>query len=189
MPPKNLGAGDARSSPAFFVSSGREKALPLNESGACRGGCESPTQGTEVPTVKSSSASPGSAIPGTILLDALYTTEELMLRLGWSAATLEAAHCRGLRLYHLGGSSYVYGRDVLDFLRTVPKGLAESNGDGTPAPCTPDVAQPFADEAWAKAQGCCEVCNAPAFIVTRTPEISRPVVLCQHHAKQEGRVQ
>jgi hypothetical protein len=136
--------------------------------------------------VKSTSASPGSAIPGTILLEAVYTVEELMLRLGWSTATLEAAHCRGLRIRHLGGSGYVIGTDVADFLRSMPKPLAEADGDGTPAPCTPDVSPGFAEEAWAKAQGCCEVCNGPAYTVTRSPETSRPVVLCRHHFEQRG---
>jgi hypothetical protein len=126
-------------------------------------------------------------IPGSLLLEAIYTVEELRLRLGWSDSTLEAAHCRGLRIYHLGGTAYVYGRDLLDFLRTMPR--PEPEGGSSSTNCTSDVEPAFAEEAWAKAQGCCEVCSAPAFIVTRTPEISRPVVLCQHHAKQEGRVQ
>jgi len=130
------------------------------------------------------STSPRPEVPGSLLLECVYTLEELKLRLGWSTATLEAAHCRGLRIRHLGGSGYVIGTDVADFLRTMPR--AEADGDGTPAPCTPDVAPGFAEEAWAKAQGCCEVCNGPASIVTRSPETSRPVVLCRHHAEQAG---
>jgi hypothetical protein len=129
---------------------------------------------------------PGANIPGSLLLEAIYTIEELKLRLGWSTATLEAAHCRGLRIRHLGGNGYVIGTDVADFLRSMPKPLAEAECDGTPVPCTPDVAPGFAEEAWAKAQGCCEVCNGPASIVTRSPETSRPVVLCRHHAEQRG---
>ena len=129
---------------------------------------------------------PGANIPGSLLLEAIYTIEELKLRLGWSTATLEAAHCRGLRIRHLGGNGYVIGTDVADFLRTVPRPEAEAERDGTPAPCTPDVAQGFAEEAWAKAQGCCEVCNGPASIVTRWPESSRPVVLCRHHFEKRG---
>lgn len=130
---------------------------------------------------------PCSEVPGSILLDAVYTIEELKLRLGWSTATLEAAHCRGLRIRHLGGNGYVIGSDVADFFRSMPKPLAEADGAGTPAPCTPDVSQGFAEEAWAKAQGCCEVCNGPAYTVTRSPETSRPVVLCRHHFDQLGR--
>jgi len=129
-------------------------------------------------------ASNRSDVPGSLLLECLYTLEELKLRLGWSTATLEAAHCRGLRIRHLGGNGYVIGSDVADFFRTMPK--AEADGDGTPASCTPDVAPGFAEEAWARAQGCCEVCNGPAATVTRTAETSRPVVLCRHHAEQAG---
>jgi hypothetical protein len=127
---------------------------------------------------------PGANIPGSLLLEAIYTIEELRLRLGWSTATLEAAHCRGLRIRHLGGNGYVIGTDVADFLRSMPRGEAES--DRTPAPCTPDVAQGFADEAWAKAQGCCEVCNGPAFGVTRDSASGKPQVLCQYHFEQAG---
>jgi hypothetical protein len=120
------------------------------------------------------------------LLDAVYTIEELKLRLGWSTATLEAAHCRGLRIRHLGGNGYVIGSDVAAFFRLMPGPSPEPDGDVSPVPCTPDVAPAFAAEAWAKAQGCCEVCNGPASIVTRTAETSRPVVLCRHHAEQAG---
>lgn len=125
-------------------------------------------------------------VPGSLLLECVYTLEELKLRLGWSTATLEAAHCRGLRIRHLGGSGYVIGSDVADFFRTMPRPPAEPVADGTPAPCTPDVAPGFAEEAWAKAQGCCEVCNGPAATVTHTAETSRPVVLCRHHAEKAG---
>jgi hypothetical protein len=132
------------------------------------------------------STSPHPEVPGSILLECVYTLEELKLRLGWSTATLEAAHCRGLRIRHLGGSGYVIGTDVAEFLRSMPKPTAEADGDGTPVPCTPDVSPGFAEEAWAKAQGCCEVCNGPAYTVTRSPETYRPVVLCRHHFEQLG---
>jgi hypothetical protein len=139
--------------------------------------------------------SPRSEVPGSLLLHAIYTVEELMLRLGWSTATLEAAHCRGLRIRYFGSKGYVLGSDVAAFFLTEPAPVQEkqtyfpwyeAKGDGTPAPCTPDVAPGFAEEAWAKAQGCCEVCNGPASIVTRWPESSRPVVLCRHHFEKRG---
>ena len=125
-------------------------------------------------------------VPGSLLCDAVYTVEELKLRLKWSDSTLEAAHCRGLRIYHLGGNGYVYGRDVLDFLRTMPKAV-EVDEDSTPAPCTPDVPQSVAKYRWEAAQGCCSKCNEAAHIVTRDPaNPEEAVVLCEDHFKQLG---
>jgi len=124
-------------------------------------------------------------VPGSILLDAVYTVEELRLRLGWSAATLEAMHCRGLRIRHLGGGGYVLGRDVADFLRTMPK----APGWVELSPSTPwlhDVGQGEADLAWAKAEGCCEVCHGSAYGVARDPASGRAQVLCKVHFEQAG---
>jgi hypothetical protein len=129
--------------------------------------------------------SPRPEVPGCLLLDCLYTVEELKLRLNWSGSTLEAAHCRGLRIYHLGGNAYCYGRDVLDFLRTMPKAVDWIDL----APSTPwlhDVDQGTADEAWAKAQGCCEACNGPAYGVSRDSATGRAQVLCKPHFEQAG---
>jgi hypothetical protein len=125
-------------------------------------------------------------VPGSILLDAIYTVEELKLRLGWSNSTLEAMHCRGLRIRHLGGGGYVIGRDVADFLRTMPK-AAEVDEDFTPAPCTPDVPQSVAEYRWQASHGLCSKCNGIAHIVTRdsaNPE--EVVVLCKDHFEQAG---
>lgn len=125
-------------------------------------------------------------VPGSLLLDCVYTVEELKLRLNWSGSTLEAAHCRGLRMYHLGGNAYCYGRDVLDFLRTMPKAI-ELSEDPTPAPCTPDVPQSVAQYRWEAAQGCCSKCNEAAYIVTRDPaQPEQAVVLCESHFNEVG---
>jgi len=146
--------------------------------------------------MKNPNAPPAGTIPGTILCDALYSVEELKLRLNWSSATLEAAHCQGLRIYYLGGNAYCYGREVLDFLRSMPKPI-EPRGNFTPAPCDPGINQAEADEVWAKACGCCELCNAAAFRVTTSLELEpggqkrlwsepRPVVVCTKCHQQLG---
>lgn len=129
---------------------------------------------------------PGTSVPGCLLLEAVYTIEELKLRLDWSTATLEAAHLRGLRIYHLGGNAYCYGRDVLDFFRAMPK-ATEVDEDSTPAPCTPDVPQSVAEYRWQASHGLCSKCNGVAHIVTRDPaHPEEAVVLCRDHFEQAG---
>jgi len=55
-------------------------------------------------------------------------------------------------------------------------------GDSTPASCTPEVDQGFADLAWVKAKGCCDICNESAVIVTTNPQRqSCLLVLCETH--------
>jgi hypothetical protein len=133
--------------------------------------------------MKTRGNSPGETIPGALLLDALYTMEELRLRLDWSESTVQAAHCQGLQVYHLGGNAYVTGRDLLDFLKAVPKSTRWFDV----SPATPhllDVDQGAADEACANAQGCCEACHGPAYGVAREQGTQRAQVLCQAHFDQ-----
>jgi len=56
---------------------------------------------------------------------------EAMKRLGWGKAMLSRAKERGLRILCAGKKSYVYGRDLLDYLVQQP--TAERNhGGGRP---------------------------------------------------------
>ena len=139
---------------------------------------------------------PAGAIPGSLLFDCIYTTEELMLRLGWSDADYEAARRQGLQGWYFGAQCLHTGRQLVAFFSCQPKPI-EPRESCTPAPCDPGINQAEADEVWAKAHGCCELCNEAAFTVTTSLELepvgqkrlwseARPVVVCTKCHQQLG---
>lgn len=67
-----------------------------------------------------------SFVPGAILADAMYTMTELCARLSWSVNTLSLALNKGLRFYRFADITYVFGSDVMRFI----KECGESVKDG-----------------------------------------------------------
>jgi len=55
--------------------------------------------------------------PGAILNDALYTMTELCGRLGWNLNDLSVALDKGLRFYRFADTTYVFGSDVMRFIK------------------------------------------------------------------------
>jgi len=135
-------------------------------------------------------------IPGSLLFDCIYTTEELLLRLSWSDADYEAARRQGLQGRYFGSQCFHTGRQVDSFLRSMPKAIEAREGQA-PSPCDPGINQAEADEVWAKAHGCCERCNEAAFTVTTSLELEpsgqkrfwpepRAVAVCTRCSQQLG---
>jgi hypothetical protein len=57
--------------------------------------------------------------PGAISPDFVYTTRELVGRLGWSAEDVSLACSKGLRTHVFADHVYVFGSDVIAFLKQV----------------------------------------------------------------------
>jgi hypothetical protein len=66
--------------------------------------------------------SPDRFIPGAIISDAMYTSWELCLRLRWNSDDVSLALSTGLKRHVFGGTVYVFGSDVMDFIRSRPEG-------------------------------------------------------------------
>ena len=56
--------------------------------------------------------------PGEILLNAMYRADELKSRMGWSDAAFRAAKGRGLKVRREGKRVYIFGSDVIEYLKT-----------------------------------------------------------------------
>jgi len=68
---------------------------------------------------------PGIYYPGAILADAMYTVHELVSRLGWDSEHVSLAMSNGLRAFVFGERVYVFGADVMEFI----KSQKEDKGD------------------------------------------------------------
>jgi len=66
--------------------------------------------------------SPDHFIPGAVISDAMYTTYELSLRLGWSVDDVSLACSTGLKRHVFGNNVYVFGADVMEFIRSQREG-------------------------------------------------------------------
>lgn len=55
--------------------------------------------------------------PGAILSDAMYTMTELCARVGWETNDLCVALDKGLRFYRFADTTYVFGSDVMRFIK------------------------------------------------------------------------
>lgn len=58
-------------------------------------------------------------VPGAIIDDAMYTVDELVLRMRWGADDAALAVKKGLNGYLFADRVYVFGRDVMQFIREV----------------------------------------------------------------------
>ena len=65
---------------------------------------------------------PDNFIPGAVISDAMYTALELSLRLGWSLDDMSLALSTGLKRHVFGDTVYIFGSDVMDFIRSQPAG-------------------------------------------------------------------
>ncbi len=57
-------------------------------------------------------------LPGAVVVDAMYTMTELCARLGWSVNDLSLALNQGLRFYRFADTTYVFGTDVMEFVKS-----------------------------------------------------------------------
>ena len=57
--------------------------------------------------------------PGAISAEFMYTISELIARLGWTAEDVSLACSKGLRTHEFADHVYVFGSDVIAFIRQV----------------------------------------------------------------------
>jgi hypothetical protein len=85
------------------------------------------------PTRPSNAAGPHRALPsGTIQRDVLYPVRALFKAAGLGSKSLKRAESEGLKVCRYGGRVFVYGGDLIRFLRG-RKGARRSGGDGKAA--------------------------------------------------------
>lgn len=65
---------------------------------------------------------PSTLYIGAVLADAMYTTDELCGRLGWDRADIGLALSTGLKRHVFGDNVYIFGADVMEFIRSQPAG-------------------------------------------------------------------
>jgi hypothetical protein len=63
---------------------------------------------------------------GAIAPDVMYTTRELCGRLAWSADDVSLALSKGLKTHVFGNHVYVFGTDVMNFIRAMPDKAGEA---------------------------------------------------------------
>jgi hypothetical protein len=55
--------------------------------------------------------------PGAILSDAMYSARELVGRMGWDAEEVSLAISSGLKAHVFGNHVYVFGSEVMRFIK------------------------------------------------------------------------
>jgi len=65
---------------------------------------------------------PDHFIPGAVISDAMYTAYELSMRLEWSVDEVSLAFSSGLKRHVFGNKVYVFGADVMEFIRSQREG-------------------------------------------------------------------
>jgi hypothetical protein len=60
--------------------------------------------------------------PGAVLADAMYTAHELVSRLGWDSEDVSLAMSKGLKAFVFADRVYVFGADVMEFIKSQREG-------------------------------------------------------------------
>lgn len=77
------------------------------------------TTGDHRPRRRDASAAPvAHATPGVIEPDCLYVMDEARRRLRWTKAAYRSALRHGLRVLRSGKRAYLYGADIVAFIRS-----------------------------------------------------------------------
>ena len=60
--------------------------------------------------------------PGEIHPSVLYRIDEVKSRMRWSDSALRSARLQGLKVHRYGKRAYVFGDDLIDYIRSRPEG-------------------------------------------------------------------